>query len=148
MKISSKLQHFCFSFEYAMFKCVGVITLMSISSAIVFRWISQNPTDGKSTLVQVMASCCQAASHYLNQCWQRFIVIHNEVGWGVLYWFHSVRPSVCPSSTLHFLEWFWVSRRIFIYSHHNTIVFFSKMSVHSSVHPSIRPSVTHPMSAL
>ena len=31
--------------------------------------------------------------------------------------------------TLHTLEWFWVSRKIFVYSHHNTIVFFSKMSV-------------------
>ena len=33
------------------------------------------------------------------------------------------------------LEWFWVSRRIFIYSHYNTIVFFSKMSVCPSVTP-------------
>ena len=29
--------------------------------------------------------------------------------------------------------WFWVSRRIFIYSHHNTFVLFSKMSVRLSV---------------
>ena len=28
-------------------------------------------TDGKSTLVQVMAWCRQAASHYLSQCWPR-----------------------------------------------------------------------------
>ena len=27
------------------------------------------------------------------------------------------------------LEWFWVSRRIFIHSHHNTFVFFLKTSV-------------------
>ena len=32
--------------------------------------------------------------------------------------------------------WFWVSRRIFIYSHHNTFVLFSK-----DVRPSVRPSV-------
>ena len=31
----------------------------------------QNLTDDKSTLVQVMAWCHQAASHYLNQCWPR-----------------------------------------------------------------------------
>ena len=30
----------------------------------------QDLTD-KSTLVQVMAWCCQATSHYLNQCWPR-----------------------------------------------------------------------------
>ena len=28
-------------------------------------------TDDKSTLVQVMAWCCQATSHYLSQCWPR-----------------------------------------------------------------------------
>ena len=28
-------------------------------------------TDDKSTLVQVMAWCCLAPSHYLNQCWPR-----------------------------------------------------------------------------
>ena len=27
----------------------------------------------KSTLVQVMAWCCQATSHYLSQCWSRFM---------------------------------------------------------------------------
>ena len=42
--------------------------------------------------------------------------------------------SVCRS-----VEWFWVSRRIFIYSHHNTIVFFSKMSVCLSVCLSVTP---------
>ena len=26
-----------------------------------------------STLVQVMAWCCQATSHYLNQCWLRYL---------------------------------------------------------------------------
>ena len=31
----------------------------------------QNLSDDKSTLVQVMAWCHQATSHYLNQCWPR-----------------------------------------------------------------------------
>ena len=31
----------------------------------------QNLTDDKSTLVQVMAWCRHATSHYLNQCWPR-----------------------------------------------------------------------------
>ena len=31
----------------------------------------QDLTDDKSTLVQVMALCRQATSHYLNQCWHR-----------------------------------------------------------------------------
>ena len=54
---------------------------------------------------------------------------------GLWYWELMSRPdpAVLPVGTLHSLEWFWVSRRIFVYSHHNTIVFFSKMSVCPSV---------------
>ena len=33
--------------------------------------MSRDLTDDKSTLVQVMAWCLQATSHYLNQCWPR-----------------------------------------------------------------------------
>ena len=37
-------------------------------------------SDGKSTLVQVMASCHQATSHYLKQCWLRSILPYNITG--------------------------------------------------------------------
>ena len=37
----------------------------------VISWMPQDLTDDKSTLVQVMAWCHQATSHYLNQCWPR-----------------------------------------------------------------------------
>ena len=37
----------------------------------VLRWMPQDLTDDQSTLVQVMAWCCQATSHFLNQCWPR-----------------------------------------------------------------------------
>ena len=37
----------------------------------VLRWMPQDPTDDKSTLVHVMACCLMAPSHYLNQCWPR-----------------------------------------------------------------------------
>ena len=37
----------------------------------VLRWMPRDPTDDKSTLVQVMAWCRQATSHYLNQRWPR-----------------------------------------------------------------------------
>ena len=39
----------------------------------VLRWMIQDLTDDKSTLVQVMAWCRQATSHYLSQCWPRFL---------------------------------------------------------------------------
>ena len=35
------------------------------------RWMPRDLTDDKSTLVQVMAWCRQATSHYLSQCWPR-----------------------------------------------------------------------------
>ena len=41
----------------------------------------QDPTDDKSTLIQVMAWGRQATSQYLNQCWARYIASlgHNEL---------------------------------------------------------------------
>ena len=39
--------------------------------AIAFRWMPQNTSADKSTLVQVMACCLMATSHYLNQYWPR-----------------------------------------------------------------------------
>ena len=43
----------------------------SISCEIALRWMSLDLTDDKLTLVQVMAWCRQATSHYLSQCWPR-----------------------------------------------------------------------------
>ena len=40
-------------------------------SKIVLKWMPADLTDGKSTLVQVMASCRQVTNRYLNQCWRR-----------------------------------------------------------------------------
>ena len=59
-----------------------------------------------------------------------------SISMGLWYWELMSRPdpAVLPVGTLHSLEWFWVSRRIFIYSHHNTYV----LSVRCL---SVRPSV-------
>ena len=43
----------------------------SISYEIALRWMPLDLTDEKSTLIQVMAWCPQATSHYLSQCWPR-----------------------------------------------------------------------------
>ena len=40
-----------------------------VSCEIALRWISLDLTADKSTLVQVMAWCHEATSHYLSQCW-------------------------------------------------------------------------------
>ena len=48
-----------------------ILVTDDISSDIALRWITLDLCDDKSTLVQVMAWCRQASSHYLNPCWPR-----------------------------------------------------------------------------
>ena len=48
-----------------------MINCWFISREIAARLMSFDLTDDKSTLVQVMAWCHQATSHYLSQCWPR-----------------------------------------------------------------------------
>ena len=47
---------------------------MVTSCEISFRWMQENTCD-KSRLVQVVAWCRQATSHYLSQCWSRYVAI-------------------------------------------------------------------------
>ena len=55
----------------------------------------QARTDDKSTLVQVMAWCHQATSHYLNQCWPR-----SPTPYGVTrpQWVNSLALARCPNN--------------------------------------------------
>ena len=43
---------------------------------LIFRWVPQNPIDDAPILVQVMAWCRQATSHYMSQCWPRTMSPH------------------------------------------------------------------------
>ena len=58
------------NFREVIFKLITV-TCWGISWKIALRWMPLDLTDDKSTLVQVMAWCRQATSHYLSQCWPR-----------------------------------------------------------------------------
>ena len=51
------------------FQQILVIDGWRVSCKIVLKWMPTDLTDGKSTLVQIMAWCRQATSHYLSQCW-------------------------------------------------------------------------------
>ena len=62
---------FEWNFKYVIFKWILVIDGWSISCEIALIWMSLDFTDDQSTLVQVMAWCRQATSHYLSQCWPR-----------------------------------------------------------------------------
>ena len=57
------------NFELVIFKDMSRMDILSIFCEIALRWMPQDLTDNKRTLVQVMAWCRQAASHYLSQCW-------------------------------------------------------------------------------
>ena len=60
---------FEWNFRYGIFKWILLIDGWGISCEIALIWMSLVFTDDQSTLVQVMAWCRQATSHYLSQCW-------------------------------------------------------------------------------
>ena len=53
------------------FILILVIDGWGIPCEIALIWMSLDFTDDQLTLVQVMAWCRQATSHYLSQCWPR-----------------------------------------------------------------------------
>ena len=57
--------------DQSVFNLALLIAIFKSSYDNVLRWMPQDLTDYKSTLVQVMAWCRQATNHYLNQCWPR-----------------------------------------------------------------------------
>ena len=60
-------------FETAIFNLVLLIGIFTSSKDNALRWMPWDLTDDKSTMVQVMACCRQATSHYLSQCWPSFL---------------------------------------------------------------------------
>ena len=62
---------FEWNFRHVIFKQILVIDDCDISCEIALIWMSLDFTDDQSTLVQVMACCRQATSHYMSQCWPR-----------------------------------------------------------------------------
>ena len=51
-----------------------MIDYWGIACNMAIRWMSLYLTDDKSILVQVMAWCRQATSHYLSRCWPRSLL--------------------------------------------------------------------------
>ena len=69
---------FEWNFRDVLSKWILVIAGWGISCEIALIWMSLYFTDDQSTLVQIMAWCHQATSHYLSQCWPRSLG-HNEL---------------------------------------------------------------------
>ena len=64
------------NFGSIIFKIILVITGWCVSSKIALSWMSVDLADDKSTVVQVMAWCLEATSHYLSQCWPRLVSLY------------------------------------------------------------------------
>ena len=62
---------FGLNFKIIIFKLISWTDISCTSCKIFVRWIPPSSIGDKSTLVQVMAWCHQATSHYLSQCWPR-----------------------------------------------------------------------------
>ena len=53
--------------------------MLNILCATPIRWMPQDLSGDRSTLVQVVAWCQQAPSHYLNRCWQRSMTLYGVI---------------------------------------------------------------------
>ena len=62
---------FQIDFRYVIFKLNLVNVGWGMSHGIALRWMPLDLADDKSSLVQVVAWCRQATSHYLSQRWSR-----------------------------------------------------------------------------
>ena len=84
-------------------KLILVTDGCDVSSEIALRWTSLDLSDDKSTLVQVMAWCRQATSHYLYQSWPRSLAPYgvtrpqwvNPLSWVV---------QIIPGKTSHYFK--------------------------------------------
>ena len=76
------------------FNLVLLIGIFRSSRDNALRWMPQDRTDDKSTLVQVMAWCRQAPSHYLSQCWLSPL---SPYGVARPQWVNSLVPGWCGS---------------------------------------------------
>ena len=108
---------FEWNFRHVIFKQILVIEGWGISCEIALIWMSLDIADDQSTLVQVMAWCRQATSHYLSQCWPRSL---SPYGITRPPWVNSSPPGQngCHFGKqhfeMHFLEWSWMNWSLFL----------------------------------
>ena len=83
---------FEWNFRYLILQIISVIDGWVITYELAIRWMSLNFTHDKSTLIQVMAWCRQATSHYLSQWWPRSL---SPYGVTRPQWVKSLAPGRC-----------------------------------------------------
>ena len=60
-------------FKSEIFKLIIQNNSLGTHCEFALRWMPHNLPNQSSTLIQVMAWCQQATSHYLSQCWPRCV---------------------------------------------------------------------------
>ena len=70
---------FEWNLRHVIFKWILVTGGWGMSCEIALIWMSLDVFDDQSTLVQVMAWCRQAVSHYLSQCWPRSLSLYGVI---------------------------------------------------------------------
>ena len=71
------------------------------TSQIALMWMPQNIFDDRSILIQVVAWCRQAASHYLIQCWPLSTLWYGSPGHNELITPVTVIERVCNTENRH-----------------------------------------------
>ena len=69
-----------YDFRNGIFNLALLINIFRFDHYNSLRWIPLDPTDDKSILVQVMAWCRQATSHYLSQYWTKSMLPYGITG--------------------------------------------------------------------
>ena len=96
-------ERFGCDFKNLIFNLILLIGILRSLYDDALRWMPRNITDDKSTLVQVMAWCRQATSHYLRQCGPRSMSPYGVIRpqWVKKYWLtrwisklHTVRSNI------------------------------------------------------
>ena len=96
---------FKYNFRQVIFKLTLVNGGWGISYEIALRWMPLDLTDDNSTLVQAMAWCRQAASHYMSQCWSRSmspngITMPRDAGSFLVHGIVGFVSNICESNSL------------------------------------------------
>ena len=104
---------FAWNFRYVIFKWILVVDGWGISCKIALILMSLDFADDQSTLVQVIAWCRQATSHYLRQCWSRSLSPYGVTRPQWVNWQQSIIGSdngLAPNrQQSHYLNQWWYS---------------------------------------
>ena len=124
------------NFENAIFNLVLLVGIFGFYHNAL-RWILSDLTDDKSTLVQVMAWCLQATSHYLSQCWPRSLSPHGvsrqqSINSIFLHWHIEAGSKWLLFSRwhfpMHFVEWNYCIEQVITWAidnkWHNTMWYY------------------------